>query len=193
MKKSPMCSSGAPKEGNAGGESRTPQPPYDAIVALGSNIGEPRANMARALELLCADGAVCVLTRSRDFKTPPWGITEQPWFANACAAVRTTLSARELLARCLAVEREMGRVREQKWGPRIIDLDVLVHRDGEITDDDLVIPHPRITERAFVLAPLADVAPELEFDGKTVGAWLAQVDVTGVEPFSDSHVVHASQ
>lgn len=159
--------------------------PYDAIVALGSNIGDTRTNMARALELLCAEGDVRIVKRSRDFKTPPWGITDQPWFANACASVKTPLGARALLQRCLAVERQMGRVRTQKWGPRVIDLDVLVHRDGTLAEDDLVLPHPRITERAFVLAPLADVDPALVLDGKSVAAWLALVDKTGVEPFAD--------
>lgn len=162
---------------------------YDAIIALGSNIGDTRANMARALDLLCQDGDVRLVTRSRDFKTPPWGITDQPWFANACASVRTALGARALLERCLSVEREMGRVRAQKWGPRIIDLDVLVHGDGPVEENDLVIPHPRITERAFVLAPLADVDPSLLIEGKTVAAWLAQIDVTGVEPFADSQII----
>ncbi len=160
-------------------------PPYDAIVALGSNIGDPRANMAKALELLCATGDVRVVARSRDFKTPPWGITDQPWFANACAGVATGLDARALLARCLDVEQRLGRVRAEKWGPRIIDLDVLVHRDGAIDEADLVLPHPRITERAFVLAPLADIAPGLVIEGRTVADWLATVDLTGVEPFAD--------
>jgi 2-amino-4-hydroxy-6-hydroxymethyldihydropteridine diphosphokinase len=165
--------------------------PYDAIVALGSNIGDTRANMARAFDLLCADGAVQVVTRSRDFKTPPWGITDQPWFANACASVRTGLGAHALLERCLAVERQLGRVRAQKWGPRIIDLDVLVHRDGAIVEHDLELPHPRITERAFVLAPLADVDPDLVLNGKTIWQWLALVDTSGVTPFEGSAVVHA--
>ncbi len=163
--------------------------PYDAIIALGSNIGDTRANMAKALDMLCADGAVSVVTRSRDFKTPPWGITDQPWFANACASVRTDLGARALLARCLEIELQLGRVRAEKWGPRIIDLDVLVHRDGAVAEDDLVLPHPRITERAFVLAPLADVAPDLILKGRRVVDWLADVDQTGIEPFSDSHVL----
>lgn len=166
---------------------------YDAIIAMGSNIGDTRANMARALHLLCADGSVRLVTRSRDFKTPPWGITDQPWFANACASVRTGLGARELLERCLAVERQMGRVRAQKWGPRNIDLDVLVHRDGPVADDDLVIPHPRITERAFVLAPLADVDETLVLNGRTVAAWLADIDTTGVEPFPDLRVERAGE
>ncbi|MCB1507119.1 MAG: 2-amino-4-hydroxy-6-hydroxymethyldihydropteridine diphosphokinase [Hyphomicrobiaceae bacterium] len=158
---------------------------FDAIVALGANIGDKRANIARALELLCAQGDISILARSRDFKTPPWGITDQPWFVNACASVRTELGARALLERCLDVERKLGRVRAQKWGPRIIDLDVLVHLDGAVNEPDLVLPHPRITERAFVLAPLADVAPDLELNGKTVAEWLAVTDQSGVEPFVD--------
>lgn len=175
------------------GHERSPpgslQKPYDAIIAVGSNIGDARANMARAFDLLCADGAIGIVTRSRDFKTPPWGITDQPWFANACASVRTGLGARVLLERCLAVERQMGRVRTQKWGPRIIDLDVLVHREGAIAEPDLELPHPRITERAFVLAPLADVDPDLVLNGKLAREWLAHTDTTGVVPFAGSVVV----
>lgn len=159
--------------------------PFDAIIALGSNIGDKRATIARALERLCADGVVRVLARSRDFKTPPWGKTDQPWFVNACALVATQLAPRPLLERCLAVERQLGRVRAEKWGPRIIDLDVLVHRAGAFDEPDLILPHPRITERAFVLAPLADVAPDLTLKGRTVRQWLADIDQTGVDPFED--------
>ena len=159
--------------------------PYDAIIALGSNIGDIRANMARALELLTEGGDVRVEARSRDFKTPPWGKTDQPWFANACAGVATDLGPADLLARCLEVERQLGRVRTEKWGPRVIDLDVLVHKAGTVNEPDLMLPHPRITERAFVLAPLADIAPDLVIEGATVAEWLERVDRTGVEPFSD--------
>ncbi len=179
-----------PQERTSGDRpSGTPDAGYDAIIALGSNIGDTRANTARALQLLCEGESVRLVRRSRDFKTPPWGITDQAWFSNACASVRTDLSARALLERCLAVERQMGRIRSEKWGPRNIDLDVLVHRDGPVAQDDLVIPHPRITERAFVLAPLADVDPDLVLNGRSVSAWLAGIDTTGVEPFPDSEIV----
>lgn len=157
----------------------------DAIIALGSNIGAIRANMARALELLAAAGDVTIAARSRDFKTPPWGKTDQPWFANACAGVATRLGPKALLERCLAVEQQLGRVRTEKWGPRIIDMDVLVHRDGVVDESDLVLPHPRITERAFVLAPLADIAPDLVLNGRRVADWLLDIDTTGVEPFPE--------
>lgn len=156
----------------------------DAVVALGSNIGDTRANVAQALEFLCADGSIRLVSRSRDFMTPPWGITDQPWFVNACAGVATALGPHALLQRCLDVERRMGRVREQKWGPRVIDLDVLVHAAGPVSAPELELPHPRITERAFVLAPLADVAPGLVLDGRPVADWLARIDRTGVEPFA---------
>jgi len=160
-------------------------PDIDAIIALGSNIGDTRANVAQALLRLQAGGAVRVVARSRDFKTPPWGKTDQPWFINACAGVATSLGPRALLDRCLAVERQLGRVREEKWGPRIIDLDVLVHRHGVVSEPELELPHPRITERAFVLVPLADVAPELVLNGSSVRDWIRTVDTTGVEPFDD--------
>ncbi|MEW5964545.1 MAG: 2-amino-4-hydroxy-6-hydroxymethyldihydropteridine diphosphokinase [Pseudomonadota bacterium] len=158
----------------------------DAIVALGSNVGDKRGNIARAIELLTEAGDIRLVARSRDYKTPPWGKTDQDWFVNACIGVATRLAPRALLERCLASERRMGRVRAERWGPRSIDLDVL-HVAGVVLDEpDLVLPHPRITERAFVLAPLADIAPDLMLQGKTVAEWLATVDRTGVEPFAET-------
>ena len=155
---------------------------FDSIIALGSNIGDKRRNIAAALRELRREGDIEVVARSRDFRTPPWGITDQDWFVNACAGVTTELGPHALLDRCLAVERRLGRERAEKWGPRIIDLDLLVYRREEIADDRLVLPHPRIRERAFVLAPLADIAPDLLISGKPVRMWLAEIDVTGVEP-----------
>ncbi len=156
--------------------------PFDAIVALGSNIGDKAQNIAAAISALTRDGDVAFVSRSRNYRTPPWGVTDQDWFVNACVAVKTVLAPRALLERCLAVERELGRVRVEKWGPRVIDLDLLVYRDETIADADLILPHPRITERAFVLAPLADIAPDLCLEGKSVRAWLAATDTAGVEP-----------
>ncbi|MCB1520754.1 MAG: 2-amino-4-hydroxy-6-hydroxymethyldihydropteridine diphosphokinase [Hyphomicrobiaceae bacterium] len=158
---------------------------FDAIIALGSNIGDKRANIAAALAMLVESGEVRIVARSRDFKTPPWGKTDQPWFVNACAGVETSLAPRPLLQHCLAIERRLGRIREEKWGPRIIDLDVLVHRAGAVDEPDLVLPHPRISERAFVLAPLADIAPALVLNGRSIVDWLDGIDQTGVEPFDD--------
>jgi 2-amino-4-hydroxy-6-hydroxymethyldihydropteridine diphosphokinase len=157
-------------------------PVGDALVALGSNIGDKAGHVARALELLTGTGDIRLLAASRIFKTPPWGNTDQDWFVNACARVGTSLSPHQLLGRCLAIERAMGRERAEKWGPRIIDLDVLAHGPTRIKDAELTLPHPYITERAFVLAPLADVAPDFIIKGRTVAEWLAEIDRTGVEP-----------
>ena len=153
-----------------------------AVVALGSNIGDKVANIKRSIELLTAKGDIRVTARSRDYRTPPWGNTDQDWFANACIAVSTELTPHNLLKRCLEVEIEMGRRRAEKWGPRVIDLDVLVYGDVSLSDDDLTLPHPHITKRAFVLAPLADVAAEWVIEGKPVARWLSEIDTEGIEP-----------
>lgn len=162
-----------------------PEPRFDAILGLGSNIGDKPAAIAEAIRRLEADPGIAVVARSRLFRTPPWGVTDQDDFANACAGIRTKLSPQALLARCQAIEAAMGRVRTRHWGPRAIDLDILVMGDRRIDAPDLIVPHPRITERAFVLAPLADIAPALVIAGKPVSTWLADIDRTGVEPWPD--------
>lgn len=155
--------------------------PFDAVIALGSNIGDKVANVAAAIVLLERRGDITVVGRARDFKTPPWGKTDQDWFINSAVSVRTTLSPRQLLDRCQGVENEMGRERREKWGPRLIDLDILVFGDVVVSDDDLKIPHPHLTDRGFVLAPMADVAADVVVCGKTIRAWLADQDMTGIE------------
>ncbi len=155
---------------------------FDAVIALGSNIGDKFANIAEAIERLTQRGDIRLVGRSRNFKTPPWGKTDQDWFANAVISVATSLPARTLLEACQAVERDMGRERIEKWGPRIIDLDILTFQDTEITEADFVVPHPYLTERAFVLAPMADVTPELVVKGRTVSQWLSDHDCSGIEP-----------
>jgi 2-amino-4-hydroxy-6-hydroxymethyldihydropteridine diphosphokinase len=156
--------------------------PWDAVLALGSNLGDARANLDRAVALLTADGRVRLVARSRDYATPPWGVVDQAAFVNGAIAVATQLSPEALLAHCHAVENDMGRVRTRHWGPRVIDVDILVYRDAIIDRPELKIPHPLIAERAFVLAPLADLAPGLAVDGVTVAERLARIDRTGVTP-----------
>jgi 2-amino-4-hydroxy-6-hydroxymethyldihydropteridine diphosphokinase len=160
---------------------------FDAVISLGSNIGDKAGNIAHAIEILTSDGAVELAARSSDYRTPPWGNTEQDWFVNACITVRTDLSGRELLERCQAVEAELKRVREVRWGPRIIDLDVIWFRDQAIAEPDLVVPHPRTLERAFVLVPLAEIAPDLVIAGRSVSWHLSRIERSGVEPFGDEH------
>jgi len=162
---------------------RTPPPAeFDCIIALGSNLGDKAANIDRAIGLLTQAGDVRLVSRSRDFATEPWGKTDQDWFVNACIAVATELSARRLLERCQEIERRMGRVATEKWGPRIIDLDLLVYRDEAIREPELVLPHPHISERAFVLAPLMDIAPSLNIGGRSVRELLEAIDAGGVRP-----------
>jgi 2-amino-4-hydroxy-6-hydroxymethyldihydropteridine diphosphokinase len=169
-------------ETSAGPAAGGPAAAYDALIGLGSNIGDKAANIARAIELLTRDGAVRLVRASRIYRTAPWGVTDQDWFANAAIAVATALTPQDLLARCLEVESTMKRVREQRWGPRIIDVDVLVYRDWELNEPDLIVPHPRIADRAFVLVPLIDIAPGLVIGGRAIEAWLAEIGASDVVP-----------
>jgi 2-amino-4-hydroxy-6-hydroxymethyldihydropteridine diphosphokinase len=155
-----------------------------AAIGLGGNIGEPRRTMARALSLLDAREDVDVLAVSALYRTPPWGKTDQAWFFNACALLGTTLSPEELLAVCLDVESRLGRVREDRWGPRTIDLDVLLHGDFHSDEAALTVPHPRMTERAFVMVPLADIAPDAIINLQSVEAWASQAEDAGIEQLS---------
>jgi len=163
-------------------EHQTAAADFDCIIALGSNLGDKSGNIEAAIGHLGEHGDVQVVRRSRNFATEPWGKTDQDWFVNACVAVRTELAARELLDRCQEIERRMGRVPTEKWGPRIIDLDLLVYRDAVIREPDLVLPHPHIGERAFVLAPLMDIAPDLVIGGRSARALCAAIDLAGVRP-----------
>jgi 2-amino-4-hydroxy-6-hydroxymethyldihydropteridine diphosphokinase len=157
---------------------------FDAIVALGSNVGDKAGTIAQAIGLLTAAGDIHLVRRSRAYRSAPWGKTDQDWFVNACIAVATNLSPHELLARCQEVERRLGRVRGEKWGPRVIDLDLLVWRDTALDGPGLILPHPYITDRAFVLTPLADIAPDLVIRGEPVRDWLARIDHANVVPLA---------
>ena len=149
---------------------------FDAAIALGSNVGDKRANIARAIELLTARGDIVLVRRSRDYRSAPWGVLEQDWFVNAVITVATELGPHDLLARCQDVENEMGRVRLKKWGPRLIDVDVLTYRDQRINDPDLIVPHPFIAERDFVLVPLREVAPALRIGGESLDVLIGRID-----------------
>lgn len=153
-----------------------PSPDYDALIGIGSNVGDKARNIGRALDLLCADGAVRLVRRSRLYRSKPWGILDQDWFVNAAAAVATDVAPHDLLRRCLAVEDRMGRVRRQKWGPRLVDVDVLTFRRDTIDTPDLKVPHPFIEKRSFVLAPLLDIAPDEMVRGRGVRELAALID-----------------
>lgn len=150
-------------------------------LSLGGNLGEPDKAMAAALRMLDAGPATQVVSVSSLYRTPPWGKTDQPDFLNAAAELRTTLSPRALLEACLDVERKLKRVRQERWGPRLIDIDILVFGDLTVHESGLELPHPRMLERAFVLAPLAEIAPDYVADGKSLAARLAELDAAGIE------------
>jgi 2-amino-4-hydroxy-6-hydroxymethyldihydropteridine diphosphokinase len=155
----------------------------EALVALGGNVGDVRDTLARAIAALCDGKEVRLLARSADYRTPPWGIEDQPAFVNACIAVETALTPHALLARAQAIERALGRERtkEQRWGPRTIDIDLIAYDDLIVDRPDLELPHPRLFERAFVLVPLVEIAPEKTIGGLRLRDALTRVDVAGVE------------
>jgi 2-amino-4-hydroxy-6-hydroxymethyldihydropteridine diphosphokinase len=141
-----------------------------AYIGLGANLGDRQGSLKRALKKLDNPPTIKVIRVSALYETAPVGVTDQPEFLNAVAAVETTLPPRELLDVLLHLENQMGRVRTLRWGPRVIDLDLLLYGDAQVALVGLTVPHPRLRERAFVLVPLAEIAPNLALpeDGRTV-------------------------
>jgi 2-amino-4-hydroxy-6-hydroxymethyldihydropteridine diphosphokinase len=141
-----------------------------AYLALGGNVGDSRAILDRAVAMLCDGTDVSLLARSSDYRTAPWGVTDQAPFINLCIAVETSLAPHPLLARAHEVERALGRdrTREQRWGPRSADIDIITYDGVSLNDKDLIVPHPRLFERAFVLIPLAEIAPDLIVAGTRI-------------------------
>jgi 2-amino-4-hydroxy-6-hydroxymethyldihydropteridine diphosphokinase len=139
-----------------------------SFVGLGANLDDPGASIARAVELLGAEDGVEVVGISTLRETDPVGYEDQPRFLNGAVELRTTLSARGLLGRLLAIERSLGRVRGvgPRFGPRQIDLDLLLYGDQVIDESGLQVPHPRLHERRFALEPLAELDPALEIPGR---------------------------
>ena len=156
-----------------------------SALGLGGNIGDPKASMSSALRLLDQMEHARVRAVSRLYRTPPWGKTDQDWFFNSCALIETDLQPHELLDKCLSVERQLKRERRERWGPRIIDIDVLTYSDLSVHEEGLTIPHPHMHERAFVLLPLLDIAPDLNVAGKSVSEWARQADDAGIEVVSE--------
>ncbi len=152
-----------------------------AYIALGANLDHPRKQVEAAIRALDTLERTRVTARSPLYLTPPWGVTEQPAFVNAVAGVETGLDAQALLEALQALESRAGRTRDgQRWGPRVLDLDLLMYGHEQHDDGRLQIPHPRLAERAFVLLPLADIAATAEVPGKgRVADLLARVDTRG--------------
>lgn len=138
-----------------------------AYVGLGANLGDREATLRGAIELLGATHGIEVVAVSTLRDTEPVGLLDQPRFLNGAVAVETTLSPRELLEALLGVEKALGRVRDgQRWGPRVVDLDLLVYDDLVVHEPGLRVPHPRVHERRFALEPIAELDPELEIPGR---------------------------
>jgi 2-amino-4-hydroxy-6-hydroxymethyldihydropteridine diphosphokinase len=155
-------------------------------LSLGTNVGDREQNLERAL--LALQGVGTVTDVSPVYETKAWGITDQPDFLNLCAAATTNLTPRPLLTALKIIERELGREPGLHWGPRLIDIDILFYNDLVYQDDHLTIPHPLLADRAFVLAPLADIAPDLVHPNtnQTIHELLTQVDQKSVQLYRHS-------
>mgnify|MGYP001557058458 CR=1 FL=1 len=158
----------------------------NVYIGLGSNLADPRTQVENGLRALAALADSRLRRRSRLYRTAPWGRADQPEFVNAAAHIETGLEPRELLDALLALERAAGRVRDgTRWGPRVLDLDILVFGAIELDEPGLRLPHPHLHERAFALAPLAEIAPELEIPGRgRARDLLARIDTSDCVPLA---------
>lgn len=155
-----------------------------AYVGIGSNLDDPERQVRRAIEALASMPETRLVRASRLFRTAPWGRTDQPGFVNAAAEIATTLEPRDLLDALLEIERAQGRHRDgTRWGPRTLDLDILLYGERVIDEPGLAIPHPHLAERAFVLLPLSDLDAALHVPGGgRISELLRAVDTNGVSP-----------
>jgi 2-amino-4-hydroxy-6-hydroxymethyldihydropteridine diphosphokinase len=150
------------------------------LIGLGGNLGDPVKCIPQALEMIGRNADCRIEAVSSLWRTPPWGKLDQPDFINACAKVSTRLEPRAFLKLCLQTETALKRVRVERWGPRSIDIDILFFGDKNIVEEGLVIPHPRIAQRAFVLVPLAEIAGEQVLDGKTISERARKISREGI-------------
>ena len=154
----------------------------EALLALGGNVGNSRAILGRAINLLCDGEEVRLTARSSDYRTPPWGFKYQPHFVNLAIAVETTLNPHELLARAQDIELRLGRDRanEKRNGPRTADIDIIAYDNVTLSEPNLTLPHPRLFERAFVLVPLAEIAGDRVIAGRRVDKAAEAADAGGI-------------
>jgi len=158
-----------------------------ALIALGGNVGDVRATFGKAIANICGMAQAALVARSSDYTTPPWGDEAQPRFINACIEIDTSLDPHALLFVLHKVEQKFGRDRakERRWGPRTLDLDLIAYDDVSIDQVELTLPHPRLFERAFVLVPLAEIAPDRVIRGRRVGEALRDLSAEGIERLPD--------
>jgi 2-amino-4-hydroxy-6-hydroxymethyldihydropteridine diphosphokinase len=144
-------------------------------LSLGSNLGDRKAYLQQAVNALSQLPQTSLINISSVYETPPWGLKEQPAFLNLCVALDTQLAPKALLNACLKIEKSAGRERDIRWGPRVLDIDILTYGEVQLHEDGLTLPHPEMLNRAFVLMPLNEIAPELKLENK-----LKQLDTTGI-------------
>ena len=155
----------------------------DVLIALGGNVGDVRATFRQAISNICGMTQAALLARSSDYATPPWGELDQARFINACIAIDTRLDPHAFLFTLHKIEKNFGRdrARETRWGPRTLDLDLIAYDDVSIDKPELTLPHPRLFERAFVLVPLVEIAPDRLIAGRDIKAALAGLSTDGIE------------
>lgn len=161
--------------------------PVRAFVGLGGNIGDVETTLTEALWAIDSLPQTSIRSQSKFYRSPPWGNTEQPEFINAVVEIQTRLAPRVLLNYLLDIEARFGRDRSEgeKWGPRELDLDLLTFGEDSIDEPGMHLPHPHLHERAFVLVPLAEIAPTLEIAGVgKVGELRNAIDATGIQPIA---------
>jgi 2-amino-4-hydroxy-6-hydroxymethyldihydropteridine diphosphokinase len=158
-----------------------------ALIALGGNVGDVRATFQKAIANICGMAQAALLARSSDYATPPWGDVQQERFVNACIEIDTSLDPHALLFTLQKIETKFGRDRakEQRWGPRTLDLDLIAYDDVSIQKPELTLPHPRLFERAFVLVPLAEISPDRVIGGRSIASALATLSTEGIERLPD--------
>jgi 2-amino-4-hydroxy-6-hydroxymethyldihydropteridine diphosphokinase len=158
-----------------------------ALIALGGNVGDVRATFQKAIGHICGTTQGALLARSSDYVTPPWGDEQQARFINACVDIETGLYPHALLFTLQLIEQRFGRDRakERRWGPRTLDLDLIAYDDVSLRTPELTLPHPRVFERAFVLVPLAEIAPERLIGGRRIREALAGLSTEGIERLPD--------
>lgn len=158
-----------------------------ALIALGGNVGDVRATFQKAIASICGMTQAALLARSSDYATSPWGDVDQAPFINACIEIDTPLDPHALLFALQKIEAKFGRdrARERRWGPRTLDLDLIAYDDVTIEKPELTLPHPRLFERAFVLVPLIEIAPDRVIAGRSVASALAKLSTEGVERLPD--------
>nr|AAU84902.1 6-hydroxymethyl-dihydropterin-pyrophosphokinase [Peptoclostridium acidaminophilum] len=156
-----------------------------ACISLGSNMGERLSNLKAAVDMVAGLETTALTAESAVYETEPWGLKDQDRFLNMCIKIETELSPKELLKKLQEIELGLGRKRLIRWGPRTIDLDILIYDDVQMDDEQLTLPHPRITERAFVLMPLLEIAGDIIINGRHLSSWLEDISDQGIWMFKE--------